>query len=69
MTDVPSQTIDIMIDVSQQVFHRNSEVRRAPLPSPFFYTNLHFCSISSPMGSLNLVPSASLPRCPKRSSW
>ena len=69
VTDLPSQTIDIMIDVSQQVFHHNSQARQALLPSPFFYRDLLFCSISSPMESLNLVPSNYLPRCPKRCLW
>ncbi|KAH0862202.1 hypothetical protein HID58_079417 [Brassica napus] len=31
------------------------DVLRAPLPSLFFYTDLLLCSISSSMGSLNLV--------------
>ncbi|KAF2579944.1 hypothetical protein F2Q68_00003896 [Brassica cretica] len=62
---------------SSTIFHwsklvrsrRRHQVRRAPLPSPFFYKVLLFCSISSPMGNLNVVPSASLPWCPKRSLW
>ncbi|CAN6968388.1 unnamed protein product [Brassica oleracea var. botrytis] len=57
MADSPLWTIDAEINVSRQALHRNSQPRQAPLLQyRFFSTEFRFFSVSSPVGSFNVVP-------------